>query len=109
MDKITEELGLIKTNKLKYFYILIYSIIVSFGFVYYNVHITYLITFTGGLILLTIAFEKLEKELASIKMRNLYIKAKISLKINEMEKLIEKDNENFYKKTLQSLLNEIEV
>ena len=109
MDKIPIELREAKTSNLKYFYILIYFTLISFCFVSENVPLLYLAIFIGGLIIITISFERLERELAIVKMKNFYIKTKLSLKVDELENLINKNQNDISVKLIKNLLEEIEV
>jgi hypothetical protein len=109
MNKLSEELTTIKTNNQKYLFILAYFILVYSIFIYYEVHLAYHIFFIIGSILLTIGYEKIERELAAVKMKNFYIKAKLSYKIEELESEINKNKSDFDKKILQNILDEIDL
>ncbi|MCB0730091.1 MAG: hypothetical protein KDC88_03560 [Ignavibacteriae bacterium] len=109
MTNLTDELNTIKTNNFKYLLILIYFIVVYSAFLYHDVSIYYHVIFIVGLVVLVIFYEKIERELASVKMRNFYIKAKLQYKIDELEVSINKNNSEFNKKILQNILEEIEV
>ncbi|MCW8849144.1 MAG: hypothetical protein OQJ81_04120 [Melioribacteraceae bacterium] len=109
MEKVPIELKEVKTSNQKYFYMLIYFTIISYCFVSENVPILYLAIFIAGLIIITIVFERLERELAMVKMKNFYIKSKLSLKVEELENMINNNQENISLKLINNLLEEIEV
>ncbi|MBK8945332.1 MAG: hypothetical protein IPM32_08695 [Ignavibacteriae bacterium] len=109
MDRLSEELNTIKTNNKKYILILGFFIVVYSAFIQYDVHYAYHIIFILGAAFLTIGYDRIEKELASVRMKNFYIKAKLSYKIEEIEKSITKNKDDFDKKVLQNILEEIEL
>lgn len=109
MDKVKEELKTIKINNHKYIFIFAYFILVYSAFIYYEIPIIYHIFFITGLVIFTIGFEKKERELARVKMKNFYIKAKLSYRINELEDSLKKDKSDFEKQMLQKVLDEIEL
>jgi hypothetical protein len=109
MDSLNDELKTVKTNNVKYILILLYFIAVYSAFIFYDVSLIYHVIFIGGLVFLIINYEKTEKELAGVKMKNFYIKAKLSYKIEELESSVNKTNSEFNKQVLHNILEEIEV
>ncbi|MBK7104129.1 MAG: hypothetical protein IPH62_02460 [Ignavibacteriae bacterium] len=109
MDRLSEELNTIKTNNKKYILILVFFIVVYSAFIQYDVHFAYHVIFIFGAAFLTIGYDKIEKELATVKMKNFYIKAKLSYKIDEIDNTINKNKDDFDKKVLQNILEEIQL
>ena len=109
MYNFNDELSKIKINKSKYIFILAYCILISFGLIYNNVHFLYVLLFFAGLIGFTIYYEKMENDLAIEKMKNHYVKSKISLKIDELEKSVQQSKDSSNRIMLESLLEEIEL
>ncbi len=109
MNRLSEELNTIKTNNTKYIVILIFFIIVYSAFIQYDVHVAYHFIFIIGSAFLTFGYDRLERELAAVKMKNFYIKAKLSYKIDEIDNTINSTKKDFDKKVLQNILEEIEL
>jgi hypothetical protein len=109
MDRLSDELKTIKTNNLKYLFILFYFILVYSAFIYYDLHLLYHIAFISGLVLIVVGYEKIERELAAVKMKNFYIKAKLTYEIDELDVSINKNNDEFNKKMLQNILEEMDL
>lgn len=109
MDRLSEELNTIKANNKKYIIIFAFFIFVYSAFIVYNVHLAYHIIFILGAAFLTLGYDRIEKELAVVKMKNFYIKAKLSYKIDEIDKTINKNKDDFDKQVLQNILEEIQL
>lgn len=109
MDRLSEELRSIKTNNLKYLYILIFFVTIYAAFIYYDIYFVYHLIFIIGLGLFVYSYEKLERELASVKMKNFYIKAKLTYQIDELEGSISKSKDDYNKKVLHNILEEMEL
>jgi hypothetical protein len=109
VDRLSEELNTIKTNNWKYFLILLFFIVVYSAFIIYNAHIAYHLFFIFGAAILTYGYDKIEKELTAVKMKNFYIKAKLSYKIDEIDNIIDKNKSDIDKKVLQNILDEIDL
>ena len=108
MKKYSEDLVSTKSNNLKYIFILIYFIVVYSAFIHYNIDVLYHVAFIVGIIGFTLALEKVEKELRAVRMKNHFIKSKLSYKIDELESAMIKKHGAENKKIIEGLLKEIE-
>lgn len=109
MDNIQDSLKTIKVSNKKYIFILAYFIAFYSVFILYEISIIYHILFILGIVGFTFAYEKIERELARVKMKNFYTKAKLSYRIKEIDESIKKDKNEFEKEMLQKVLDEIDI
>lgn len=106
MGPNTDDFIPVKKNTLKYLFPLILFLAVYPAFIIYEVHFIFQIAFIIGLLFFTYNYDKLEKELNEAKMKNHYVKSKIGLKINELDKTLESSKREYSIKLLQSIIDD---
>lgn len=108
MSRISTDLHSIKQSHFKYLFPLVLFVVVYPAFHISEVHFFFQAAFIFGLIIFSISYDRLEKELNRVKMKNHYLKSKINMKIEELNSSIDKSNKAASTELLQSIINEME-
>lgn len=107
MENFSKELKKIFTQDFRYVALLLYFLLMFYTLVYYDLPLYVQLFFMIGLLLVPSSYQKKVKEIAELKMKVLYVKTKLSDKINEFEKVLKEKDKIIVDDSIENVLTEL--
>lgn len=107
LENFSKELKKIFTIDFRYMALLVYFLLMFYSLVYYDLPLYIQLFFMIGLLLIPSSYQQKVKEIAELKMKVLYVKTKLSDRINDFEKVIKEKEQITVDESMEKVLTEL--
>ena len=109
LENFSKELKKIFALDFSYVALLLFFILMFYTLIYYDLPFFVQLFFLSGLLLIPSSYQQKIREVAELKMKFLYVKTKLSDRINDFEKILIENDSALGTDSIEKVLNELKM